>query len=134
MPAPNTKAQPSPINSQDKDGYTWLINRIIDCAKQKVTQEDTITEINEKNNLDFNATDKWGRTAFMCAAAFGLKDIVEFLHLNCSDINLESKQGRNALHFACAHDQAEIVNLLCRYGLNLNYSSAIYSNYRDTYR
>ena len=74
---------------------------------------ETVALLLEDGKLDFNASNKWGDTAFMLACQEGKADVVKLL-LDDDRIDCEAKDnnGKTAFMWACIWGEADIVKLI----------------------
>ena len=68
-------------------------------------------------------TDEYDRTPLHYAAEKGYPEIVTLLIENGADANQPGQKGKNALHLACYFNQIEIVRLLKKLSVTLDYNA-----------
>ena len=92
-------------DAQDKDGFTPLLvaanNNLVDVA---------IELLDDDVNVD--ATNKFGHTALTAACAGGHTDMVRLLLFKGADIHHRTAEGRTGLHYACLYSKARVVKSL----------------------
>ncbi len=72
----------------------------------------------EENNIDINYTDNVGQTMLNWVAAFGTREMVEYLCRRGADVN--RGQRSSSLHYAACFGRSSIVRLLLTYGGNVD--------------
>jgi E3 ubiquitin-protein ligase HECTD1 len=76
-----------------------------------------ITHI-EQGNIDVNYTDNVGQTMLNWVAAFGTREMIEYLCRRGADVN--RGQRSSSLHYAACFGRPSIVRLLLKYGGNVD--------------
>ncbi|CAF2147618.1 unnamed protein product, partial [Rotaria magnacalcarata] len=71
----------------------------------------------EENNTDINYTDHAGQTMLNWVAAFGTREMVEYLCRRGADVN--RGQRSSSLHYAACFGRPTIVRMLLKYGANI---------------
>ncbi|CAF3339147.1 unnamed protein product [Rotaria socialis] len=71
----------------------------------------------EENNIDINYTDHVGQTMLNWVAAFGTREMVEYLCRRGADVN--RGQRSSSLHYAACFGRPSIARLLLKYGANV---------------
>ncbi|CAF1384645.1 unnamed protein product [Adineta steineri] len=72
----------------------------------------------EENNIDINYTDNVGQTMLNWVAAFGTREMVDYLCRRGADVN--RGQRSSSLHYAACFGRASIVRILLKYGGNVD--------------
>ncbi|CAF1239989.1 unnamed protein product [Adineta ricciae] len=72
----------------------------------------------EQNNIDVNYTDNVGQTMLNWVAAFGTREMIEYLCRRGADAN--RGQRSSSLHYAACFGRPSIVRLLLKYGGNVD--------------
>ena len=72
----------------------------------------------EENQIDINYTDNVGQTMLNWVAAFGTREMVEYLCQRGADVN--RGQRSSSLHYAACFGRPPIVRLLLDYGANVD--------------
>ncbi|XP_041988693.1 E3 ubiquitin-protein ligase Ufd4 isoform X4 [Aricia agestis] len=88
--------------------------QLIDCIRGKDT--DALVAAVNCGAVDVNFTDDVGQTLLNWAAAFGTKEMVEFLCEKGADVN--RGQRSSSLHYAACFGRPAIAKVLLRYGAN----------------
>ncbi|XP_047984096.1 E3 ubiquitin-protein ligase Ufd4 [Leguminivora glycinivorella] len=88
--------------------------QLIDCIRGKDT--DALLAAVSTGAVDVNFTDDVGQTLLNWAAAFGTKEMVEFLCEKGADVN--RGQRSSSLHYAACFGRPAIAKVLLRYGAN----------------
>ncbi|XP_061382939.1 E3 ubiquitin-protein ligase Ufd4 isoform X3 [Danaus plexippus] len=88
--------------------------QLIDCIRGKDTDA-LITSVTS-GSVDVNFTDDVGQTLLNWAAAFGTREMVEFLCEKGADVN--RGQRSSSLHYAACFGRPAIAKVLLRYGAN----------------
>lgn len=88
--------------------------QLIDCIRGKDT--DALLSAVSSGAVDVNFTDDVGQTLLNWAAAFGTKEMVEFLCEKGADVN--RGQRSSSLHYAACFGRPAIAKVLLRYGAN----------------
>ncbi|GBP81616.1 E3 ubiquitin-protein ligase HECTD1 [Eumeta japonica] len=88
--------------------------QLIDCIRGKDT--DALLAAVTNGAVDVNFTDDVGQTLLNWAAAFGTKEMVEFLCEKGADVN--RGQRSSSLHYAACFGRPAIAKVLLRYGAN----------------
>ncbi|XP_060803615.1 E3 ubiquitin-protein ligase HECTD1 [Amyelois transitella] len=88
--------------------------QLIDCIRGKDT--DALLAAVTSGAVDVNFTDDVGQTLLNWAAAFGTKEMVEFLCEKGADVN--RGQRSSSLHYAACFGRPAIAKVLLRYGAN----------------
>ncbi|XP_026315369.1 E3 ubiquitin-protein ligase Ufd4 isoform X2 [Hyposmocoma kahamanoa] len=88
--------------------------QLIDCIRGKDT--DALLAAVSSGAVDVNFTDDVGQTLLNWAAAFGTKEMVEFLCEKGADVN--RGQRSSSLHYAACFGRPAIAKVLLRYGAN----------------
>ncbi|XP_050346752.1 E3 ubiquitin-protein ligase HECTD1 isoform X1 [Nymphalis io] len=98
-----------PAGSRDKSH-----RQLIDCIRGKDT--DALISAVTSGSVDVNFTDDVGQTLLNWAAAFGTREMVEFLCEKGADVN--RGQRSSSLHYAACFGRPAIAKVLLRYGAN----------------
>ncbi|CAK1540512.1 unnamed protein product [Leptosia nina] len=88
--------------------------QLIDCIRGKDT--DALMSAVNSGAVDVNFTDDVGQTLLNWAAAFGTREMVEFLCEKGADVN--RGQRSSSLHYAACFGRPAIAKVLLRYGAN----------------
>ncbi|XP_049867951.1 E3 ubiquitin-protein ligase Ufd4 isoform X3 [Pectinophora gossypiella] len=88
--------------------------QLIDCIRGKDT--DALLAAVSSGAVDVNFTDDVGQTLLNWAAAFGTREMVEFLCEKGADVN--KGQRSSSLHYAACFGRPAIAKVLLRYGAN----------------
>ncbi|KAJ2942645.1 hypothetical protein O0L34_g2114 [Tuta absoluta] len=88
--------------------------QLIDCIRGKDT--DALLAAVSNGAVDVNFTDDVGQTLLNWAAAFGTREMVEFLCEKGADVN--RGQRSSSLHYAACFGRPAIAKVLLRYGAN----------------
>ncbi|XP_028176150.1 E3 ubiquitin-protein ligase HECTD1 isoform X2 [Ostrinia furnacalis] len=88
--------------------------QLIDCIRGKDT--DALLAAVSSGAVDVNFTDDVGQTLLNWAAAFGTREMVEFLCEKGADVN--RGQRSSSLHYAACFGRPAIAKVLLRYGAN----------------
>ncbi|XP_039751329.1 E3 ubiquitin-protein ligase Ufd4 isoform X6 [Pararge aegeria] len=88
--------------------------QLIDCIRGKDT--DALIAAVTSGTVDVNFTDDVGQTLLNWAAAFGTREMVEFLCDKGADVN--RGQRSSSLHYAACFGRPAIAKVLLRYGAN----------------
>ncbi|XP_069356468.1 E3 ubiquitin-protein ligase Ufd4 isoform X1 [Maniola hyperantus] len=88
--------------------------QLIDCIRGKDT--DALIAAVTSGAVDVNFTDDVGQTLLNWAAAFGTREMVEFLCDKGADVN--RGQRSSSLHYAACFGRPAIAKVLLRYGAN----------------
>ncbi|CAF0873085.1 unnamed protein product [Rotaria sordida] len=72
----------------------------------------------EQGNIDVNYTDNVGQTMLNWVAAFGTREMIEYLCRRGADVN--RGQRSSSLHYAACFGRPSIVRLLLKYGGNVD--------------
>ncbi|XP_072939169.1 E3 ubiquitin-protein ligase Ufd4 isoform X2 [Epargyreus clarus] len=88
--------------------------QLIDCIRGKDT--DALVAAVSSGAVDVNFTDDVGQTLLNWAAAFGTREMVEFLCEKGADVN--RGQRSSSLHYAACFGRPAIAKVLLRYGAN----------------
>ncbi|XP_047508837.1 E3 ubiquitin-protein ligase HECTD1 isoform X4 [Pieris napi] len=88
--------------------------QLIDCIRGKDT--DALMSAVNTGAVDVNFTDDVGQTLLNWAAAFGTREMVEFLCEKGADVN--RGQRSSSLHYAACFGRPAIAKVLLRYGAN----------------
>jgi len=72
----------------------------------------------EQNSIDVNYTDNVGQTMLNWVAAFGTREMIEYLCRRGADVN--RGQRSSSLHYAACFGRPSIVRLLLKYGGNVD--------------
>jgi E3 ubiquitin-protein ligase HECTD1 len=72
----------------------------------------------EQSNIDVNYTDNVGQTMLNWVAAFGTREMIEYLCRRGADVN--RGQRSSSLHYAACFGRPSIVRLLLKYGGNVD--------------
>jgi E3 ubiquitin-protein ligase HECTD1 len=72
----------------------------------------------EQSNIDVNYTDNVGQTMLNWVAAFGTREMIEYLCRRGADVN--RGQRSSSLHYAACFGRPSIVRLLIKYGGNVD--------------
>ncbi|CAH0714365.1 unnamed protein product, partial [Brenthis ino] len=88
--------------------------QLIDCIRGKDT--DALVAAVTAGTVDVNFTDDVGQTLLNWAAAFGTREMVEFLCEKGADVN--RGQRSSSLHYAACFGRPAIAKVLLRYGAN----------------
>merc|ERR1712062_597540 len=70
---------------------------------------------NSERNIDLNARDNYGWTAFMIACRYGHKDVVQLILDNSErniDLNARTDGGSTAFKIACCYGRKDVVKLI----------------------
>ena len=83
--------------------------------------------LKHSDNIDLNAKDNHGQTAFIGGCRYGRGKVVKFLlTLPCIEVNAQDNQGWTAMLWACFNGNKDVVQLL------LDNSDRIELNARDS--
>ncbi|XP_073949307.1 LOW QUALITY PROTEIN: ubiquitin fusion-degradation 4-like [Choristoneura fumiferana] len=104
---PSAAAAPGPRGDKSH-------RQLIDCIRGKDT--DALLAAVSGGTVDVNFTDDVGQTLLNWAAAFGTKEMVEFLCDKGADVN--RGQRSSSLHYAACFGRPAIAKVLLRYGAN----------------
>ncbi|CAG9113727.1 unnamed protein product [Plutella xylostella] len=88
--------------------------QLIDCIRGKDTE--ALLAAVSSGQVDVNFTDDVGQTLLNWAAAFGTKEMVEFLCEKGADVN--RGQRSSSLHYAACFGRPAIAKVLLRHGAN----------------
>ena len=89
--------------------------------------EDVAQLFISSSDIDLNARDKEGSTAFMFACYHGLKDLVQLFLSKDNELNMQNSDGHTAIMGACQNGHKVVVQLLLD-------SSEIHLNIRDRWK
>ncbi|RVE51966.1 hypothetical protein evm_003432 [Chilo suppressalis] len=98
----------------DKSRADKSHRQLIDCIRGKDT--DALLTAVSSGAVDVNFTDDVGQTLLNWAAAFGTREMVEFLCEKGADVN--RGQRSSSLHYAACFGRPAIAKVLLRYGAN----------------
>ncbi len=96
------------------EAYAGINEDLIAAAKQGKTGEVQVLLLDK--DIDVNATEKYGWTALLWAAANGHTDVVKQLIDKGADVNKKNELDWSALEYAKLNSHTEIVKLLKTHG------------------
>ena len=93
----------------------WKIKFFKACRTGKTKIVELLLKHYESEDIDLNARNEYGQTAFISACLKGHKDVVKLLLDNSDiDLNVRNNHGFNAFALACYSGHKDVVELLLK--------------------
>jgi ankyrin repeat protein len=104
------------VNVKDKDGYSAFAYTLAFVPKKHKEKCRNMIELFVNMGADVNTKSHSGYTPLICAAAYGFKDLCQFLIEKGAEINTVGIEKKTALMWAAKRGHAEVCRLLINAG------------------